>query len=202
MRQKQLASPLRSFLVVVLFFSALGSTAVAEASTLGRVGLDYLVAENDTIVVGEAVSARSYWNPARTFILTDVEVSVSQTLKGRAGDAITVTVPGGTVGELTSVIVGGAVLVPGHQYVLFLDRVKLAGIDGVLMIHDHGQGAFDVEMAGSELRAFSQARRHELLADAAGQAEAVGGAKGLPLVDLVETVHNLAARDRRPEVKR
>ena len=190
--------------MVLFFLCALGSTAVAEASTLGRVGLDYLVAENDTIVVGEAVAARSYWNPARTFILTDVEISVSQTLKGRVGDEITVTVPGGTVGELTSVIVGGATLVPGHQYVLFLDRVNLAGVGDVLMIHDHGQGAFDVEMAGSELRAFSQARRHELLGDAAGKIEPVGGAEGLPLVDLLETVRDLETRgrDRRPEVKR
>ena len=195
---------LRSFLAVVSFFLfALGSTAVAEASTLGRVDLDYLVAENDTIVVGEAVAARSYWNPARTFILTDVQLAVSQTLKGRIADEITVTVPGGKVGELTSVLVGGAELVPGHTYVLFLDRVNLAGVMSVLMVHDHGQGAFEVEMAGSELRAFSQARRHELIADAAGQVEPVGGAKGLPLVDLVETVRDLVTRERnrRPGVK-
>lgn len=179
---------------------ALGAT-VAEASTLGRVGLDYLVAENDTIVVGKAVAARSYWNDTRTFILTDVRVSVSQTLKGQSADEITVTVPGGTVGELTSVIVGGAVLVPGNTYVLFLDRVNLAGMHGVLMVHDHGQGAFDVEKAGSELRAMSQARRHELLADTAGDAEPVGGAAGMPLADLLKSVRELA-REHRPEVKR
>jgi hypothetical protein len=186
-----------------LFFSfTLGSTA-AQASTFGRVGLDYLVAENETIVVGEAVAARSYWNPTRTFILTDVQISVSQTLKGQAADQITVTLPGGNVGELTSVLVGGAALVPGHTYVLFLDRVNLAGVMGVLMVHDHGQGVFDVEMAGSELHALSQARRHELLADADGHAEPVGGAEGLPLTDLVETVRHLAAHahDHQPEVK-
>jgi hypothetical protein len=188
---------------VLVCLMVVSSAAAAEASTLGRVGLDYLVAENETIVVGEAVAARSYWNPARTFILTDVQVSVSQTLKGQAGDEITVTLPGGKVDELTSVVVGGAELVPGRTYVLFLDRVNLAGAMSVLMVHDHGQGAFDVEMAGSELRAFSQGRRHELLADADGQAEPVGGAEGLPLADLVETVRDLAtrARDRRPEVK-
>jgi hypothetical protein len=192
-----------SFFVAVSFFLfALGSPA-AEASTLGRVGLDYLVAENDTIVVGEAVAARSYWNPTRTFILTDVQVSVSQTLKGQVAAEITVTVPGGKVGELTSVLVDGAALMPGRRYVLFLDRVNLAGVMGVLMVHDHSQGAFDIEMAGSELRAFSQARQHELLADADGHAEAVGGAEGLPLANLVETVRNLAARarDHRREVK-
>ena len=180
----------------------LGLTAAAEASTFARVDLDHLVAENEAIVVGEAVEARSYWNEAKTFILTDVHVSVSEVLKGRVPAEITVTLPGGNVDELTSVIVGGAELVPGRKYVLFLDRVDLAGAK-VLMVHDHGQGAFDIETAGRELRAFSQARRHELLADAAGNAEAVGGAEGFLLVDLVKTVRDLAARgrDRQPEVK-
>ena len=183
---------------------ALASMAPAGASTFGRVDLDYLVSENETIVVGEAVSARSYWNEGRTFILTDVRVEVSQVLKGRvAGEEITVTVPGGTVDELTSVVVGGANLQPGRWYVLFLDRVTLLGAEGVLAVHDHGQGIFDVEMAGDELRAFSQARRLELVPDAAGLAEAVGGAKGVALTALVDSVHEIAARERdgRPEVK-
>jgi hypothetical protein len=183
---------------------ALATMAPAGASTFGRVDLDYLVQENETIVVGEAVSARSYWNDARTFILTDVQLSVSQVLKGQVeSPEITVTVPGGTVDELTSVVVGGAELQPGRWYVLFLDRVTLLGAKGVLAVHDHGQGAFDVEMAGDELRAFSQARRLELVPDAAGLAEAVGGAKGLPLNALADNVRELAARERggRPEVK-
>ena len=172
---------------------ALASTAPASASTFARVDLDYLVSENETIVVGEAVSARSYWNEAGTFILTDVRLEVSQVLKGRVSRGeVTVTLPGGTVGELTSVIVGGAELRAGSWYVLFLDRVDMLGRKGVLAVHDHGQGAFDLEMKGGELRAFSQARRHELLPDAAGKAEAVGGADGVPLDELVAGVRELA----------
>jgi hypothetical protein len=183
---------------------AFAAAAPASASTFGRVDLDYLVEENETIVVAEAVSARSYWNEASTFILTDVDLTVSQVLKGRVDHAeITVTVPGGTVGELTSVVVGGAELQAGRWYVLFLDRVDLLGTKGVLAVHDHGQGAFDVEMKGGELRAFSQARRHELLPDAAGKAEAVGGAQGMTLGELVADVRERAGGGRhdRPEVK-
>jgi len=178
--------------------------APACASSFGRVDLAYLVRENETIVVGEAVSSRSYWNQAGTFILTDVDLAVSQVLKGRVEkDEITVTVPGGTVGELTSVVVGGAQLQPGRWYVLFLDRLDLLGTKGVLAVHDHGQGAFDVEMQGGLLRAFSQARRQELLPDPAGKAEAVAGAQGMPLDELVAAVRELArgGRSDRPEVK-
>lgn len=184
---------------------ALASLAPASASTFARVDLDYLVKENETIVVGEALSARSYWNDAGTFIFTDVQLAVSQVLKGRVTtDEITVTVPGGNVGELTSLIVGGAAVEPGKWYVLFLDRLDLLGQKGVLAVHDHAQGAFDVEMSGPEPRAFSQARRHELRPDGAGKAEAVGGAQGLPLEELAASVRRLAAGERggRAEVQR
>lgn len=186
--------------------AALASTLQpASASSFVRAGLEDLVAENETIVVGEVQGARSYWNDAGTFILTDVRVAVSEVLKGSVDDReITVTVPGGRVGDLISMIVGGAELVPGKWYVLFLDRIDLLGARGVLAVHDHCQGAFDVEVAGDGLRAISQARRHELLPDAAGNADAVGGAKGIPFTNLIQTVRELAGRGRnsRQEVKR
>src|SRR4029077_12667949 len=132
----------------------------------------------------------------------DVQVSVSQVLKGKVTTGeITVTVPGGTVGELTSLFIGTAQLVPGHWYVLFLDRLDLLGTRGVLAVHDHGQGAFDVELVGRELRAFSQARRPELLPARNGRAEAVGGAQGMPLATLLAEVRSRANRGSlKPEV--
>ena len=176
----------------------------ASASTFSRADLAYLVAENETIVVGEAVDAASYWNEDRSFILTDVRVAVTDVLKGSlAKREVTVTVPGGKVGELTSVIVGGAELQPGNYYVLFLRQGDLLGRRNVQFVREHGQGVFDVRMAGDGLRAVSQARTHTLLPDEAGNAEPVGGAEGLPFTTLIESVRNLAARgrDSRAEVK-
>lgn len=185
---------------VAAFLAA--SVSPAMASTFNRVGLDYLVSENEMVVVGEVVGARSYWNEDRSFILTDVRLAVSDVLKGSAATReITVTVPGGKVGDLTSVIVGGASLEPGKWYVLFLDRVDMLGARGVLAVHDHCQGVFDVEMAANGLRAVSQARRHGLEPDAAGNAEPVGGPQGIPFTTLIESVRELAGRDRRREVK-
>jgi hypothetical protein len=183
---------------------AAGASPPVGASTFARVGIDYLVAENETVVVGEVLAGRSYWNEAGTFILTDVRMAVSEVLKGSIETReITVTVPGGRVGDLISVIDGGAELMPGKWYVLFLDRVDMMGVRGALAVHDHCQGAFDVEMARDGLRAVSQARRHGLRPDTAGDAAPVGGAEGMPFTALIQKVRELAGqeRDSRREVK-
>lgn len=196
---------LKGFLpVVAAVFLAASAAPPASASTFSRADLAYLVAENETIVVGEAVEARSYWNDDHSFILTDVRVTVEDVLKGSlAKREVTVTVPGGKVGELTSVIVGGAELRPGNYYVLFLRQGDLLGRRNVQYVQEHGQGVFDVVMAGDGLRAVSQARTETLLPDETGNAEPVGGAEGLPFTTLLESIRGLAARDRdhRPEVK-
>lgn len=184
---------------------AVGLAMPAGASTFARVDLDYLVAENDAAVVGEVLSTRPYWNESGSFILTDVRLAVSEVLKGSVGTReITVTIPGGQVGDLVSVIVGGAELKPGKWYVLFLDRVDLMGARNVLTVHDHCQGVFDVEMAGDGLRAVSQGRRQELLPDVLGNSDPIGGAKGMPFIHLTQAVRELAGRqpNSQPEVQR
>ena len=90
--------------------------APAGATTLVRESLDGLVAGNRAIVVGEVVDASSYWNEDHTFILTDVRVAVHEALKGDVADReITVTLMGGRVGEITTLIVGGPELIPGRR---------------------------------------------------------------------------------------
>ena len=125
----------RRWLGALALAAALGLAAPAGASSFARMGLDELVDENPTIVVGEVVGSRSYWNDAQTFILTDYRIAVSDVLKGAvASREITVTIPGGKVGDLTSVIVGGADLAAGKPSVLFLDRKDLLGSRGVLTV--------------------------------------------------------------------
>lgn len=183
---------------------AAGVAAPVGATTLIRAGLDELVAGNGTIVVGEVLDAESYWNGDGTFILTDLRVSAIEVLKGRPESReLTVTTMGGTVGETTTLIVGGAVLVPGHSYVLFLADEELPG-GRFLTVRDHVQGAFDVTDAGDGLRAVSQANSHPLLPDHRGEILPPGGAEGLELDFLIQSVHQLAATPRanqRPEVK-
>jgi hypothetical protein len=174
---------------------ALGVSAPAGASTFVRVGLDYLVAQNGLIVAGEVLSARSYWNDPGTLILTDVQVSVSEVLKGRLEDPeITVTIPGGTVGDDTIAVLGGAELIPGHPYVLFLQKGDLPGASGVHMVRDHSQGIFEIKLGKDGLRAVSQAVRMELIPDAFGNKTAPGGGPGLPFQALRQSVRDLVVR--------
>lgn len=190
----------KSLLMWALVLSiALAGGVPASASTFARIGLDHLVAGNGLIVVGEVVGARSYWNESRTFILTDVRFAVSEILKGStATREITVTLPGGKVDDLTSVVVGAADLSPGNWYVLFLRQGDLLGARDVLYVRDHSQGVFHLEIAGDGVRAVSQARRHELLPDLAGIRQPVGGAEGMPVIRLIESVRELAGREVQP----
>lgn len=178
-------------LVALTIAAGVGTTA--GATSLVRQGLDGLVATHRTVVLAEVVDARSYWNDEGTFILTDVELSAVDVVKGDvAPGGLTVTLLGGTVGELTTLIVGGAELVPGRFYVLFLEEEGLPGRAAALTVRDHVQGAFEVRSVAGELRAVSQANGHPLLPDASGYVDAPGGVEGLPLEAMLNSVRELS----------
>lgn len=176
----------------------------AGATTLVRAGLDDLVAGNGTIVVGQVLDARSYWNADGSFILTDLEVEALEVIKGKSERRVlTVTTMGGTVGGTTTLIVGGPVLVPGRSYVLFLEREALPG-GRFLTVRDLVQGVFELRRgADGSLRAVSQALDHPLLPDRRGEIDPPGGARGLELELLVQSIQQLAGprANRLPEVK-
>ncbi|HEX7180513.1 MAG TPA: hypothetical protein VF756_01625 [Thermoanaerobaculia bacterium] len=169
--------------------------APASATTLVRESLDELVAGNATIIVGEVLDSRSYWNEDRNFILTDVRVAVSDVLKGNPRDnEITVTIMGGRVGDLTTLIIGGAELIPGSSYVLFLNQEDLPGVKGVATVRDHCQGVFDLAIAADGLRAVSQANRHPLVPDKLGYVDAPGGVEGFPLRAMMQSIREIVER--------
>jgi hypothetical protein len=169
--------------------------APASATTLVRQSLDELVASNAAIVVGEVVDTSSHWNVDGTFIVTDVRVAVQEVVKGNPKDReINFTVMGGTVGDLTTLIVGGAQLAPGNSYVLFLNEEELPGRQRALTVRDHAQGAFDLRIAKDGLRAVSQAVGHPLLPDAQGLVDAAGGEEGYPYKAMVQSLRELVDR--------
>lgn len=194
------SSWLRVALAVLAIAIAAGTVATAGATTLRRASLEDLVAGNRTVVVGEVVSARSYWNESKTFILTDVRIAAREVLKGdlRKRD-LTVTILGGTVDGLTTLIVGGAELFPGKSYVVFLNEEDLPGAKAVPTVREHAQGVFDIVKARDGLRAISQADRHPLTPDALGFVDPPGGAEGLLLDPMIQEVREIAVRPSRPD---
>lgn len=191
---------LRGSLAVALVSLAV---APAGATTLIREDLDHLVAGNATIILGEVLDVSSHWNDEGTFILTDVLIAPLEVFKGKLRDReLTVTLMGGTVGDLTTLIVGGAELIPGKSYVLFLNEEDLPGVKGVRTVRDHSQGAFDVVLAKGGIRAVSQANRHPLVPDTKGITEPPGGRQGLPLDTLRQEIRELVKNQgARREVK-
>jgi len=169
--------------------------APAEGSTFVRLGLEELTAGSNTIVLAEVLDTHSYWSPDETFILTDVRISPMRVLKGHSEEAtFVVTLPGGTVGDLTTLIVGAAGLEPGHSYVLFLRDGGFAGVSGAQTVPEHSQGVFEVVRTAGGLRAVSQAVGKHVLPDAGGDAVPPGGRAGLPLDDLLQRIEALTGR--------
>lgn len=172
---------------------AAGVAAPAGATTLVRASLDKLVRGNATVVVGEVVDAHSYWNDEGTFILTDVRVVADDVVKGKVSDReFTVTLMGGRVGDLTTLIVGGPELLPGRAYVMFLNNEDLPGVKKALTVRDLVQGVYDLEVGGDGVRAISQANRHPLVPDSLGYVDAPGGVEGLPYEAMLESIRTIA----------
>lgn len=185
----------RRLLCGALALAMAAAAAPSSATTLIRQNLDRLVAGSSTVVVGEVLDSHSYWNEEGTFILTDVRLRATDVLKGDPLDTdLTVTLLGGTVGDLTTLIVAGAELLPGKSYVVFLGNGDLPGVRGARTVGFHAQGVFDIVKARDGVRAISQANRHPLHPDALGFVDPPGGAKGLLLADMVRSVRETAAR--------
>jgi hypothetical protein len=185
-------SPHVARLVLALVLTVLAAIP-AGATTLIRQGLDKLTAENEAVVYGRVLDIHSYWNAEHTMIMTDVRVRASQVLKGdRAARDITFTLMGGTVGDITTLIIGGPELVPGSDYILFLNRERLHGETTVLTVRDLVQGAFELGDLGAGRRVYSQALNHALLPDAEGLSEPPGGTSGLTLDEMLTQVRQFA----------
>jgi hypothetical protein len=177
----------RRVIPCLLSLAAIVSLAApASATSLVRRGIEDLTRDNETVVQASVLDIHSYWNAAHTFIFTDVHVRASAKFKGAPADELNFTVMGGTVGQTTTLIVGGPDLAPGSDYVLFLSHTDLPGAPWLLTVRDLCQGVFAVRNG----RAFSQAIGEPLLPDAQGIAETPGGADGLPLGTLAQQIHD------------
>ena len=185
-------SPHVARLVLALVLTVLAAIP-AGATTLIRSGLDKLTADNEAVVYGRVLDIHSYWNADHTMIMTDVRVRASQVLKGdRAAREITFTLMGGTVGDITTLIIGGPELVPGSEYILFLNRERLHGETTVLTVRDLVQGAFEIADFGAGRRVYSQALNHALLPDAEGLEDPPGGSEGLTLDGMFSQIRQFA----------
>jgi hypothetical protein len=103
----------------------------AAATTMLRIDLTELAQTADTVVHGTVRRMESRWSGDHRRIITDVELEVSETLKGQAGSTVLLIQPGGRVGDIGQVVHGLASFSEGEEVVVFLER--------------HGSEAFKVK---------------------------------------------------------
>ena len=128
MRLKRLATALVAL--------ALGSVA-AHASTFVALTAEQMITESDAVIQGRVIGVESRWDDAGRIIISEARILVSESLVGKAPSIVTITTPGGEVGDLKVEAAGfpqfakGQEVIVGHQQghievVKRLDGVTLA----------------------------------------------------------------------------
>jgi len=129
-----------------------------------------LAAGSPYVVVAVVEDARSRWNAEHTLIVTDYELRIEERLKGGAPERVTLTVPGGTVGEETHGTSLSTFLDTGARYLLFLgdlDRPTFTPVTGGWQgVFPESPGGFDKTLrAAREL--IAEVEAHPRAADTA-----------------------------------
>jgi len=94
------------------------------------------VEEAQIVLRGIVVSVRSYWNQEKTMIYTENRISVQEYLKGSGPGEVTLTIPGGKVGDEALIVSDVPRFKEGEHIVVTLadsDRV-VGGPDGVFRL--------------------------------------------------------------------
>jgi hypothetical protein len=105
----------------------------AVATTMLRLDVPELALSSDTVVHGTVRRVESRWSGDHRRIITDVEIQVTEALKGQPGSTVLLIQPGGAVGDIGQVVHGSASFAPGEEVVVFLARqgasaFKLSGM--------------------------------------------------------------------------
>jgi hypothetical protein len=87
-------------LLIVCLFLCFFSATLAEAFR-HRTNWGKRVDLSEKILRGQVIDVRSYWNSKKALIYTDITVLVDEHIKGDGQREITITIPGGTIGDVT-----------------------------------------------------------------------------------------------------
>ena len=109
---------MRRSLLAVFFITLFSLTA--DATTVVPLSFEQLVNASQSVVYGRVSEVRAQWTADRRFIESVVTVEILRGMKGRAGESIAFTVPGGQVGRYANVIPGAPSFETGDLAVFFL----------------------------------------------------------------------------------
>ncbi|WP_434381223.1 hypothetical protein [Melittangium boletus] len=166
----------------VLLLAVLLPCVPAGATTLLRAELPELAQSSDAIVHGTVRRVESRWSGDGRRIITDVEIQVTESLKGQPGATVLVTQPGGRVGDIGQRVSGLATFTPGEEVVVFLARQGAEAF----RVSGMAQGKYKVQPPeeGRKAQAVPESLGDTLLLDPATQAPVEAPARSLPLAEL------------------
>ena len=97
-----------------------GLVTPSFAVTVAPLTFEQLVHQSAAVVFGRVVDVRGDFTDDRRAIQSVVTVEVLRGIKGRSGDTLSFTVPGGKAGRYLNLIPGGPVFAPGDLAVFFV----------------------------------------------------------------------------------
>jgi len=124
-------------LVFLILGALLVSAGTANASIMLALDLPDLVKQADHIAVVDVASVRSDWDEKHERIYSTIELSVVETWKSNANNGstptrLTIVQAGGTVGDMSMVVMGMSTFVPGTRSLVFLrgkaNRAQVVGM--------------------------------------------------------------------------
>lgn len=83
-----------------------------------------IAAASANVVVAVVEGREVRWNDRHTLLMTDYTLRVEDRLRGQAPERLTLTMPGGTLGDLSDELCTTVDLETGARYLLFLDSLE------------------------------------------------------------------------------
>ncbi len=126
--------PATQLVLLSLLAVPIGLPAPARAATFLAQSVEETARTSDAVVRGTVIGMSSRWVGTR--IVTDVEIAVTSAWKGAPGRTVTVTVPGGAVGDLAQRVDAAPEFTVGEDVVVFVQRAprgKMLRVNGLAM---------------------------------------------------------------------
>jgi hypothetical protein len=116
-------------------------------STMTKLSLQELCQSSDHIILAKTIACKSYYKTAYKRIYTDVTLEVIDTFKGRLQkqEQLTITVLGGTVDGITTLVVGGPQYKINEKSIFFLvEQLSQSLKQYYFATNGWSQGKFDI----------------------------------------------------------
>jgi len=150
----------------------------AWATSVPSLTFEQLTDQSDFVVSGQVTRSWSDWDSDHKFIWTHYEIAVARSQKGKSGATVTISEPGGMVGDRGMSIAGSVGYRPGEEVAVFLQRMP----NGYLRTTGWAQGKFKIDASG-HLHAEAPAHGLELAAHSA-RGTSLRTLEGITVADL------------------